>query len=1581
MPEIKNTFLKSKMNKDLDSRIIPNGEYRDGQNISVSTSEGADVGALENIRGNVDISSFGLDNKDLEIIGYYSDTANNRIFLFITNNNEGISNDVARVVSDGSFNDGNFTFTKNPVLNYIAYVSFNKNSQVSDSKILLSGSFLNFSKNNPIINISIIENLMFWTDNRNQPRKINIDRAIGDSFVDENNKGYYYNEDHISVAKYAPYSSINFLKYLDKQDPLYAEKTLKNEVDEFLPPFIAVPASVLVNEDSGRYFFNVNSQDKENKSSLDGVNNSFFTDLTNFLSESQGTNNGNSFFFFNQNTGQLHTNQYKVKVSIYGENGLQDAFLESVTEFGSFRLQSANGTPILNFENQLDWNLTDGSVANIAFSLRNPDYNENFDNVGDEDLLKEKFVRFSYRFKYDDDEYSLSAPFSQHAFTPKQFGYFIGDDLNNTKESSNVDFMVNQITSAGLVMDLPCRVNEMFDKLKVKELQILYKASDEQALKVITDIDFSKPSLIKGAPDEIEIDTSRTPSNQGGYVLNKIYKTTYGGDGEGLTVKVTGVDLSGGGSTGPVTSVEIAYSGYGYKIGESLFVGNGDGVTNDIYVKVTKLSSTYIHDYKSQKPIKVLPEKEIVRVSDIVPIKAKTQESVGNRVIYGNFQQTTESPNSLKYKVSFQSKSFLSTSENITDLTGVEFNNHTLKQGRSYQAGIVLQDRYGRSSNVILANDAEGFNSTFFAPYSNGGADPTSWLGNSITIEFDEKIPTDKNGDYVGLWSEQNPLGWYSYKVVVKQQEQDYYNIYTPGAVSGNIKFTKWTEPLSFLRTKSLASIALFNDNINKIPRDLKDVGPSDNIYSSSVELINRVNQTNFNIDENSKKYPDLNGQALAPYENSNITSIRQFRELGDWTIYKNVNLKYTTIGPAAQRADGSAYDNDYYIYPGNVGEVDPFFLENNKNPIITTISTNKRIGFSEEDQKTNNFAKELTIFETKPTKSSLDIYYETSTSGTIEDLNFNIEFTQSSINIASGISPIDIPLLQETEKFGEIISNEFQIVDDFGNIVNDNSCRITLDSVEYKSDSSSSFSVMQNVNSSSGSVPNYLRQKGFLSGNFDNSDTSNPFSLQENIISPQLPPVYKIISKRPLNRFDAGIEFKLNFKLTQNGIQKGDVEKRINLSDVRPFIGSIGIPNKSATDWTNRYNTLTSEGDGDQLESIRNFLKDWSEWTSTTNQYIKLARFWNHVEIVDNPNYNDPGNLNNFLVWDLKDTSDISKGFKGPKITLQAFNSYTTSDWSITTTGSNHINIRRVSHCDNNIGLPGCYNTFNGIRIFQKITVPGYYSIARSKYYTAANRGSRIDYYPIAKQNGGNENGRVNVLGEITFSSNGLEKFNKNTNLFPQYGQGPNIPHTFGASKPIISTIDHDPDFVIRDNANDQNSMYQEPLKNTRLANEYNTNNFKRRLNKTLNSTQESNNLNYRIDKGYVQITTDHMAGSSASMRYYMNQVSNPFLISKDPNNSTIIKLTPNSPAIDTGLIIGDTVNIIIDQVANGVNETYIRTNSPLIYVQLGNDFIEFQKQASYALVVTLYIVAEQTLSGETPKISNPYIIKSVLT
>jgi len=56
MPELKNTFTGGKMEKDLDERIVPSGQYREALNISVATSEDSDVGAAQNILGNIKVT-------------------------------------------------------------------------------------------------------------------------------------------------------------------------------------------------------------------------------------------------------------------------------------------------------------------------------------------------------------------------------------------------------------------------------------------------------------------------------------------------------------------------------------------------------------------------------------------------------------------------------------------------------------------------------------------------------------------------------------------------------------------------------------------------------------------------------------------------------------------------------------------------------------------------------------------------------------------------------------------------------------------------------------------------------------------------------------------------------------------------------------------------------------------------------------------------------------------------------------------------------------------------------------------------------------------------------------------------------------------------------------------------------------------------------------------------------------------------------------------------------------------------------------------------------------------------------------
>ena len=52
MAELTNTFTQGKMNKDLDERLVPNGQYRDALNLEVSSSEGSNIGALQTILGN-----------------------------------------------------------------------------------------------------------------------------------------------------------------------------------------------------------------------------------------------------------------------------------------------------------------------------------------------------------------------------------------------------------------------------------------------------------------------------------------------------------------------------------------------------------------------------------------------------------------------------------------------------------------------------------------------------------------------------------------------------------------------------------------------------------------------------------------------------------------------------------------------------------------------------------------------------------------------------------------------------------------------------------------------------------------------------------------------------------------------------------------------------------------------------------------------------------------------------------------------------------------------------------------------------------------------------------------------------------------------------------------------------------------------------------------------------------------------------------------------------------------------------------------------------------------------------------------
>ena len=83
MPEIKNTFTSGKMNKDLDERLVPNGEYRDAMNIQLSTSDSSDVGAIENILGNAILMGGTELDAESYCVGSVADEKNDALYWLI----------------------------------------------------------------------------------------------------------------------------------------------------------------------------------------------------------------------------------------------------------------------------------------------------------------------------------------------------------------------------------------------------------------------------------------------------------------------------------------------------------------------------------------------------------------------------------------------------------------------------------------------------------------------------------------------------------------------------------------------------------------------------------------------------------------------------------------------------------------------------------------------------------------------------------------------------------------------------------------------------------------------------------------------------------------------------------------------------------------------------------------------------------------------------------------------------------------------------------------------------------------------------------------------------------------------------------------------------------------------------------------------------------------------------------------------------------------------------------------------------------------------------------------------------------
>ena len=1117
MAEAKNSFIKSKMNKDLDERLIPSNEYRDALNIAVSRSETSDVGALESIPGNVLVADAGVNQ---EIIGYYVDEANSSTYVFKTD------------------------WDQNSTAPSTAFCSIEVfNSTTNSIQVLVSGSWLNFSKLNRVNGVSLIENILFFTDNRNQPRKINVERAFSDP-------NYYFNEDQVSVAKFAPHKSPEFIN-------------LRGNTNPFFPGILPSTMSDASDPETTEIqIYEVSSSNLDVKKYRNGDD--IIDGNDDLVWEQANTNQQGAWCYYDKNPGNGVTYGLLYnKWAVVDPRGLAPIgfSIPTSSDWNALLLVAAgasNNTVGKNLKSQDYWT-TPGGLNSQGFNARpagaralGTGGNSAFNNLGtrtiywdsdaattssnsgirlndgsdsyttptglssgegysvrvfkqagyngwngDPDFLTEKFARFSYRFKFDDNEYSVVAPWSQDVFIPKQDGYFLNNDENESFASTVVSFMENSINNAVLNIELPCI--DIINNLKIKSIDILFKETDSLSYKVLE------------------------------------------------TVKV-----------------------------------------DQQFIDSLNYTNIFQYSYESKQPIKTLPEFETTRVFDKVPVRALAQETAGNRVIYGNVQEGNTAPDNIDYFVEIQEKS---------NQTEEEYPQHHIKQNRNYQVGFVLADRYGRQTDIILSsrdglldengdpqpgsnvfNDykplgfsgsidqwnadnavvnmqsqiPEAVNASNISGYpgayaignywqtipTNYGAyfesdsvnyfqvwdgnDPqTGWPGaqgntifgtflqysdaidsnNTLNVYVNEtgdgwilkEITTDytlasngaylrvtfvnpldalinvkvellfgsnrryrykAGGGYVGsssaplfddfantytnyfaigkYWSGEyidytnttsvtpidtitpgqpyavvfeteheinkeylfsnipvstknppgltfdktfasynlNPLGFYTYRLGIKQQQQDYYNVYLPGIVNGY--------PLgdTDVEIGEVAFTTLISDNINKVPRNLQDVGPLENQFTSDVTWFPRV--------ENIENFTTAtSGQVIVNKQVDPLAAADKVELIG--TI--------EDAFPGVTEWDGSA--------PITAGELNTFCVYNyDQKPYIAKVSTRKGVGLTEPNYVPpaagfGNYPYSrnmgLAVYETSPTISQLELFYETSTSDLISNINNSV--------------------------------------------------------------------------------------------------------------------------------------------------------------------------------------------------------------------------------------------------------------------------------------------------------------------------------------------------------------------------------------------------------------------------------------------------------------------------------------------------------------------------------------------------------------------------------------------------------------
>ena len=465
MPELKNLFIKGKMNKDLDERLVPQGEYRDALNVSVSYSEGSDVGALQNILGNTERVGGLTFPSGATCIGTVRDTENDKIYWFGTSptadyiaeldpsdnsvdiilceaktakltassNAHAAGSLVIEMAQIGGIISGQYVTGENIVpgtkvntINNTTLVLLQvPSAQIQNGATLSFSNILNFNEQRLITGVAVLDGVLYFTDDLNEPRQVDIEYWRGVTATDFTTSTNL-SDDRITLIRKSPLNAPNLVLKNTKSN---GKKTRtsgnpRNYVDT--NPSIAGDQTVQVGGVTGYAF----------------PSNDLFTN-------------------YDWNVGD--------KLKIHNIN--YDAFL--IEEITSTLSNSYTATKIA-----IVGDLPDETVLWSHSLIEEPI------------LYEFNFVRFAYRWKYEINgitQYSLISPFSEVAFIPGDFKYNTLKGFNLAMENTLQKITLNTFDTK------PTDVVEVEILFKYSNSPNIYKIAE-----LTTETEFSFEKEIKG---------------------------------------------------------------------------------------------------------------------------------------------------------------------------------------------------------------------------------------------------------------------------------------------------------------------------------------------------------------------------------------------------------------------------------------------------------------------------------------------------------------------------------------------------------------------------------------------------------------------------------------------------------------------------------------------------------------------------------------------------------------------------------------------------------------------------------------------------------------------------------------------------------------------------------------------------------------------------------------------------------------------------------------------------------------------------------------------------------------------------